>query len=35
MPQLTYTEEGVIQAMLDVTDNGLSQNQAAQENGVP
>ncbi|RKK75494.1 hypothetical protein BFJ68_g18101, partial [Fusarium oxysporum] len=35
MPQLTYTEEDVIQAMLDVTDNGLSQNQAAQENGVP
>ncbi|KAK2684989.1 hypothetical protein QWA68_016444 [Fusarium oxysporum] len=34
MPQLTYTEEDVIQAMLDVTDNGLSQNQAAQENGL-
>ncbi|KAL9561347.1 hypothetical protein ACKAV7_014702 [Fusarium commune] len=35
MPQLSYTEEDVIQAMLDVTDNGLSQNQAAQKNGVP
>ncbi|KAJ0130375.1 hypothetical protein HZ326_26526 [Fusarium oxysporum f. sp. albedinis] len=35
MPQLSYTEENVIQAMLDVTDNGLSQNQAAQKNGVP
>jgi hypothetical protein len=28
-------EEDVIQAMLDVTDNGLSQNQAAQKNAVP
>ncbi|RKK07497.1 hypothetical protein BFJ65_g17703 [Fusarium oxysporum f. sp. cepae] len=35
MPQLSYTEENVIQAMLDVTDNSLSQNQAAQKNGVP
>ncbi|KAH7464053.1 hypothetical protein FOMA001_g17962 [Fusarium oxysporum f. sp. matthiolae] len=35
MPLLSYTEEDVIQAMLDVTDNGLSQNQAAQKNGVP
>ncbi|KAL9562904.1 hypothetical protein ACKAV7_013090 [Fusarium commune] len=35
MPQLSYTEENVIQAMLDVTDNGLSQNQTAQKNGVP
>ncbi|KAJ3453418.1 hypothetical protein MRS44_017665 [Fusarium solani] len=35
MPQLSYTEEDVIQALLDVTDNGLSQNQAAQKNGVP
>ncbi|TVY62619.1 Pogo transposable element with ZNF domain [Fusarium oxysporum f. sp. cubense] len=35
MPQLSYTEEDVIQAMLDITDNGLSQNQAAQKNGVP
>ncbi|KAJ3455355.1 hypothetical protein MRS44_013955 [Fusarium solani] len=32
MPQLSYTEEDVIQAILDVTDNGLSQNQAAQKN---
>jgi hypothetical protein len=35
MPQLSYTEEDIIQAMLDVTDNGLSQDQAAQKNGVP
>ena len=35
MPQLSYTEDDVIQAILDVTDNGLSQNQAAQKNGVP
>ncbi|KAG6996937.1 hypothetical protein FocnCong_v015331 [Fusarium oxysporum f. sp. conglutinans] len=35
MPQLSYTEDEIIQAMLDVTDNGLSQNQAAQKNGVP
>ncbi|KAJ3453209.1 hypothetical protein MRS44_018864 [Fusarium solani] len=35
MPRLSYTEEDVIQAVLDVTDNGLSQNQAAQKNGVP
>ncbi|KAF5263353.1 hypothetical protein FOXYS1_5900 [Fusarium oxysporum] len=35
MPQLSYTEEDIIQAVLDVTDNGLSQNQAAQKNGVP
>ena len=35
MPQLSYTEENIIQAMLDVIDNGLSQNQAAQKNGVP
>ncbi|OBS16101.1 hypothetical protein FPOA_13184 [Fusarium poae] len=35
MPQLSYTKEDVIQAMLDVIDNSLSQNQAAQKNGVP
>ncbi|KAF4438764.1 hypothetical protein F53441_12724 [Fusarium austroafricanum] len=35
MPRLSYTEEDVIQAVLDVTDNDLSQNQAAQKNGVP
>ncbi|EGU88701.1 hypothetical protein FOXB_00781, partial [Fusarium oxysporum f. sp. conglutinans Fo5176] len=35
MPQLSYTENEITQAMLDVTDNGPSQNQAAQKNGVP
>ena len=30
-----YTEDDVVNAMLDVTDNGLSQNQAAQKHGVP
>ncbi|RYC77996.1 hypothetical protein BFJ63_vAg19130 [Fusarium oxysporum f. sp. narcissi] len=35
MPQSSYTEDDVIQAILDVTENGLSQNQAAQKNGVP
>ncbi|KAJ3454118.1 hypothetical protein MRS44_018012 [Fusarium solani] len=35
MPQPSYTEDDVIQAILDVTENGLSQNQAAQKNGVP
>ncbi|KAJ3454592.1 hypothetical protein MRS44_013192 [Fusarium solani] len=35
MPQSSYTEGDVIQAILDVTENGLSQNQAAQKNGVP
>ncbi|SCO78505.1 related to transposase [Fusarium oxysporum] len=35
MPQSSYTEDDVIQAILYVTENGLSQNQAAQKNGVP
>ncbi|RYC77913.1 hypothetical protein BFJ63_vAg19213, partial [Fusarium oxysporum f. sp. narcissi] len=35
MPQSSYTEDDVIQAILDVTENGRSQNQAAQKNGVP
>ncbi|KAF6525579.1 hypothetical protein HZS61_011374 [Fusarium oxysporum f. sp. conglutinans] len=35
MPQLSYMEDEIIQATLDVTDNGPSQNQAAQKNGVP
>ncbi|KAK2685201.1 hypothetical protein QWA68_016044 [Fusarium oxysporum] len=35
MPQLSYTEENIIQAILDITDNGLSQNQAARKNSVP
>lgn len=35
MPQLSYTEDDFIQAILDVTENGISQNQAAQKNGVP
>ncbi|KAH7471893.1 hypothetical protein FOMA001_g13732 [Fusarium oxysporum f. sp. matthiolae] len=35
MPQSSYMEDDVIQAILDVTENGLTQNQAAQKNGVP
>ncbi|KAJ3454646.1 hypothetical protein MRS44_013246 [Fusarium solani] len=35
MPQTSYTENNVIGAILDVTGNGLSQNQAAQKNGMP
>ncbi|KAM5528247.1 transposase [Fusarium oxysporum f. sp. phaseoli] len=35
MPQLPYTEDDVIEAMLDVTDNGLSQHEAAQKHGMP
>ncbi|KAL9572016.1 hypothetical protein ACKAV7_003848 [Fusarium commune] len=35
MPQLPYTEDNVIEAMLDVTDNGLSQHEAAQKHGMP
>ncbi|KAJ3453253.1 hypothetical protein MRS44_017500 [Fusarium solani] len=34
-PQASYTENNVIDSILDVTDNGLSQNQAAQKNGMP
>ncbi|KAL9564104.1 hypothetical protein ACKAV7_011754 [Fusarium commune] len=34
-PLVKHGQEDDIQAMLDVTDNGLSQNQAAQNNGVP
>jgi hypothetical protein len=30
-----YTEDDVIEAILDVTDNGFSQNQAGQKHGVP
>ncbi|KAL9575810.1 hypothetical protein ACKAV7_000052 [Fusarium commune] len=35
MPQLPYTEDNVIEAMLDVTDNRLSQHEAAQKHGMP
>ena len=35
MPQISYTENNVIDAILDVTDNGLSHNQTAQKNGMP
>ncbi|PNP53876.1 hypothetical protein FNYG_15669 [Fusarium nygamai] len=35
MPRVSYTESNVIDAILDVTDNGLSQSQAAQKNGIP
>jgi hypothetical protein len=35
MPQQSYTENDVIKAILDVTDNDLSHNQAAQKHGMP
>ncbi|KAM5529670.1 transposase [Fusarium oxysporum f. sp. phaseoli] len=35
MPQQSYTENDVIEAMLDVTVNHLSQHQAAQKHGMP
>jgi hypothetical protein len=35
MSRASYTKSNVIDAILDVTDNGLSQSQAAQKNGVP
>jgi hypothetical protein len=35
MPQLPYIEDDVIEAMLDVTENGLSQHEAAQKHGMP
>jgi hypothetical protein len=31
----SYTEDNVIDAIFDVTDNGLSQNKSAQKHGVP
>ncbi|KAJ0126995.1 Aspartate--tRNA ligase, cytoplasmic, partial [Fusarium oxysporum f. sp. albedinis] len=35
MPQTPYTEDDVIEAMLDVTDNGLWQHETAQKHGMP
>jgi hypothetical protein len=35
MPRASYTEDDIIEAILDVTDNGISQNQAAQKHGIP
>jgi hypothetical protein len=35
MPQQSYTENDVIEAILDVTDNHPSQYQAAQKHGMP
>jgi hypothetical protein len=35
MPRTSYTEDGIIEAILDVTDNGISQNQAAQKHCIP
>ncbi|KAJ4175462.1 hypothetical protein NW767_15841 [Fusarium falciforme] len=35
MARASYTEDDVIKAILDVTDNGLSQNQSAQKHGIP
>ncbi|KAH7463266.1 hypothetical protein FOMA001_g18044 [Fusarium oxysporum f. sp. matthiolae] len=35
MPRDFYTESEIVEAMLDVTDNGLSQNQSAQKHGMP
>ncbi|KAK7575425.1 hypothetical protein V3481_017385 [Fusarium oxysporum f. sp. vasinfectum] len=35
MPRVSYTEDEVAEAMLDVTDNGLSQNKSAQKREIP
>ncbi|EXK24419.1 hypothetical protein FOMG_18845 [Fusarium oxysporum f. sp. melonis 26406] len=35
MPPVSYTEDEVAEAMLDVTDNGLSQNKSAQKREIP
>ncbi|KAF4446915.1 hypothetical protein F53441_9493, partial [Fusarium austroafricanum] len=35
MTRACYTEDNVIEAILDVTDNGLSQNKAEQKHGIP
>ncbi|KAF6515341.1 hypothetical protein HZS61_005247 [Fusarium oxysporum f. sp. conglutinans] len=35
MPRDFYTESEIVETMLDVTDNGLSQNQSAQKHGMP
>ncbi|KAF6525446.1 hypothetical protein HZS61_011241 [Fusarium oxysporum f. sp. conglutinans] len=35
MPRVPYTEDEVAEAMLDVTDNGLSQNKSAQKREIP
>ncbi|KAI7760478.1 hypothetical protein LZL87_014298 [Fusarium oxysporum] len=34
MPRVSYTEDEVAEAILDVTDNGLSQNKSAQKLNV-
>jgi hypothetical protein len=35
MAQYNYTEDNMINAALDVRDNGLSQNKSAQKHGLP
>jgi transposase-like protein len=35
MVRRNYTEDDVAEAVLDTTDRGLSQNEAAQKRGVP
>ncbi|KAH7461483.1 hypothetical protein FOMA001_g19113 [Fusarium oxysporum f. sp. matthiolae] len=35
MPRVSYTEDEVAETMLDVTDNGLSQNKSAQKREIP
>ncbi|KAJ3459936.1 hypothetical protein MRS44_016009 [Fusarium solani] len=35
MPRVSYTEDKVVEAILDVTDNGLSQNESAQKHEIP
>ncbi|RKL05709.1 hypothetical protein BFJ70_g17078 [Fusarium oxysporum] len=35
MPRVSYTEDEVAEAMLDVTDNGLSQSKSAQKREIP
>ncbi|KAJ0129128.1 Histone acetyltransferase GCN5 [Fusarium oxysporum f. sp. albedinis] len=35
MSRASYTEDGIIKEILDIADNGLSHNQAAQKPGIP
>ncbi|KAM5529775.1 hypothetical protein FOXYSP1_17619 [Fusarium oxysporum f. sp. phaseoli] len=35
MVRHNYTEDDVAEAILDITDRGLSQNEAAQKRGMP
>jgi hypothetical protein len=34
MPRASYIEDGIIKEILDIVDNGLSHNQAAQKHDI-